>query len=94
MDPDDIRATNAVEVKWGAHAAGEKRTEWYTDEDRTTLAMLVDDGRFRLDLSDGGEVDSIRLDRHGDYAMWGPGVSHTWEAEEDSTIVTVRWPGE
>jgi hypothetical protein len=24
--------------------------------------------------------------------MWGPGVDHSWYAEEASTVLTVRWP--
>ncbi|WP_293330512.1 hypothetical protein [Microcoleus sp. CAWBG58] len=34
----------------------------------------------------------ILLSREGDYALWLPGVPHYWSAEEDSVIVTVRWP--
>jgi quercetin dioxygenase-like cupin family protein len=45
-------------------------------------------GRFRVDLS----VDSLVLEQEGDYAMWGPGIGHSWRAEEDSVVVTVRWP--
>jgi len=24
--------------------------------------------------------------------MWGPGVDHSWEALEESTVLAVRWP--
>jgi quercetin dioxygenase-like cupin family protein len=54
---------------------------------RTTVLLLVK-GRFRVDLS----VDSFVLEQEGDYAMWGPGIGHSWRAEEDSIVVTVRWP--
>lgn len=85
--PEDIRATGALEVKWGVHPAGQTRPEWSTDEERTTLVMLVS-GRFRVDLS----VSSVLLGRQGDYAVWGPGIDHSWQAEEDSVVVTIRWP--
>jgi quercetin dioxygenase-like cupin family protein len=32
-----------------------------------------------------------RLRAPGDYAMWGPGVRHTWRAEADSVVLTVRF---
>jgi quercetin dioxygenase-like cupin family protein len=86
-EADDIRATKDVEIKWGTHPAGEERAEWSTDEYRTTVILLVR-GRFSLNLS----VESVVLEREGDYVMWGPGVDHSWRAEEDSVVVTVRWP--
>ena len=86
-EADDPRASRAVEVKWGVHPAGEGREGWATDEQRTTLLILVR-GRFHLDLS----VASTTLEKEGDYAVWGPGIDHSWQAEEDSIVITVRWP--
>jgi hypothetical protein len=83
----DIRATPGVEVKWGIHPAGQRRDGWVTGEVRTTLLLLVS-GRFRLDLS----VGTTTLERQGDYVVWGPGIDHTWQAEADSVVITVRWP--
>lgn len=85
--PAGIRHTEAVEVKWGIHPAGQRRHEWVTDERRTTLIVLIS-GRFRVALSTG----SVLLERQGDYLVWGPGIDHTWHAEEDSVVITVRWP--
>jgi quercetin dioxygenase-like cupin family protein len=88
IDPaEGVRSTKDVEVKWGIHPAGDERTEWTADDQRTTLVLLVQ-GNFRIDLTE----DSIILDRQGDYALWGPGIDHSWEALSDSVIVTVRWP--
>jgi len=84
---DDVRASKAVEVKWGIHPTGEGRDAWHTDEQRTTVLLLVK-GRFRLDLS----VGTFLLQQEGDYAVWGPGIDHSWHAEEDSVVVTIRWP--
>jgi quercetin dioxygenase-like cupin family protein len=86
-DSDGIRASDVVEVKWGIHPAGESRDSWQTDEQRTTVIFLVK-GRFRLDLSAGTFV----LEHEGDYAVWGPGIDHSWHAEQDSVVITVRWP--
>ena len=86
-DSDDIRATNDVEIKWGNHSAGEERETWVTDDYRTTVIILVR-GRFRLNLG----AESILLEKRGDYVMWGAGIDHSWRAEDDSVVVTVRWP--
>ena len=72
MEPDDVRMTNDVEIKWGVHAAGDRREAWFEDEQRTTLLILVS-GRFRIDLSVGTAV----LAEQGDYAMWGPHIGHS-----------------
>jgi quercetin dioxygenase-like cupin family protein len=84
---DGPRQSNDVEVKWGIHPAGDERAEWATDEQRTTMVLLVS-GRFRVELSTG----PMLLERQGDYLVWGPGVEHSWHAEQDSTVITVRWP--
>jgi quercetin dioxygenase-like cupin family protein len=81
------RHTEALEVKWGIHPAGQKRPEWSTDETRTTLVLLVS-GQFKVELSTGEAL----LENQGDYLVWGPGIDHTWHAEADSVVVTVRWP--
>lgn len=88
IDPaEGVRSTKDVEVKWGIHPAGDKRPGWTADDQRTTLVLLVQ-GEFRIDLTEGSRV----LSEQGDYAMWGPGIDHSWEALADSVIITVRWP--
>jgi hypothetical protein len=82
-----VRSSKDIEVKWGMHPAGEKRHAWTADEQRTTLVLLVE-GNFRVDLTE----TSITLEKQGDYAAWGPGIDHSWEAISDSIVVTVRWP--
>jgi len=47
----------------------EGRGAWSTDEQRTTLLLLVR-GRFRLDLS----VASITLEREGDVTVRWPSI--------------------
>lgn len=81
------RSTQAVEVKWGLHPAGQTRAEWTEGDQRTTMVLLVS-GRFRIDLT----VASTTLERRGDYVVWGPGIDHSWQAEQDSTVITIRWP--
>jgi len=84
---DDPRSTSLLEVKWGVHKAGDGRPEWAVNAEATTLSILIQ-GRFRLQFPE----QEFLLSREGDYALWLPGVSHSWSAEEDSTVLTVRWP--
>ncbi|SES27253.1 signal peptidase I [Actinokineospora terrae] len=88
IDPSEgVRSSKDVEVKWGTHPAGDKRPEWTSDDQRTTLVVLVS-GHFRVDLTGGHHA----MTRPGDYVMWGAGVDHSWEALADSIVMTVRWP--
>jgi hypothetical protein len=32
------------------------------------------------------------LQNEGDDAMWGAGIDRSWRAEEDSIVMTARWP--
>lgn len=86
MPGGDPRHSEAVEIKWGVHPAGERRPGWVTDDPRSILSVLVS-GRFRIDLRDR----SVTLAEQGDYIVFN-GQDHTWEAEEASVVVSVRWP--
>jgi hypothetical protein len=86
--PEGLPRSEQVEIKWGVHTRDETRSGWATSGTATTLSMLVR-GRFRLTFETGEHL----LARSGDYALWGPGVAHRWQSEEDDTVVlTVRWP--
>lgn len=88
IDPaEGVRSSKDVEVKWGIHAAGERRHGWTSDDQRTTLVILVD-GHFSVKLTEG----TATLTRQGDYVTWGPGIDHYWEAHADSVVMTLRWP--
>lgn len=82
------RSTGDVEVKWGVHRAGEVRDGWASSEHATSLSVLLQ-GRYRLFFP---ERAAVVLARSGDYALWPAGVPHRWEIDEDSVILTVRWP--
>ncbi len=86
-EPGDPRHSEDVEIKWGVHPRGEERARWVRGEQRTTLLVLVS-GRFRVQLP-GRE---ILLAEQGDYVVWGRGTDHSWRAEEDAVVLTVRWP--
>ena len=53
IDPaEGVRSSTDVEVKWGIHPPGDKRGQWATDDERTTMVLLVQ-GTFRVDLTEG-----------------------------------------
>lgn len=87
MPDNDIRHTDDLEIKWGNHPQGDARDEWVTGETRTTVCILVS-GSFILEFPN----QQVKLQTQGDYVMWAEGTGHRWHAEEDSVIVTIRWP--
>lgn len=86
-DAADPRHSEALEIKWGVHPKGDERDRWVTGEGRTALLVLIS-GRFHVEFPGR----SVLLARQGDYVVWGPGVDHSWYAEEASVVLTVRWP--
>ena len=83
----DPRHSTDVEIKWGVHPIGDRRGRWATGETRTALLVLIS-GRFRMEFRNSSPV----LSEPGDYVVWGPGVDHSWYAEAESVVLTVRWP--
>lgn len=83
----DLRHSDDVEIKWGVHPRGDQRAVWAREERRTAFLILIS-GRFRLDFPG----DSVVLAEQGDYVVWAKGVDHSWYAEEESIVLTVRWP--
>lgn len=80
-DAGDPRHSESVEIKWGVHPCADERSEWVRGEERTALLVLIS-GRFRVELPGR----SVLLREQGDYVVWGRGV------EEESVVLTVRWP--
>jgi len=86
------RDTRQVSIKWGVHPTGELRPGgWAEGDELVTLSVLVS-GDFVLSFrTETGEVREVRLSRPGDYAIWTPGVRHTWRVAADCVVLTVRW---
>jgi quercetin dioxygenase-like cupin family protein len=87
IPPDDLRSTGAVELKWTTYTAGETRPSWAVNREATTISILIE-GHFRMRFLDG----DVLLRHPGDYALWRPGIPHSWAAEAASTVLTVRYP--
>jgi len=82
---------DALEIKWHQHTRGERRQGFAQSPKATTIVILVNGSlvtRFRL--SDG--IREIVLTSSGDYIAYGPCLDHSWEALEDSLVITVRFP--
>ncbi len=87
IEATDARSTEDVEIKWGVHAAGEARSQWAPAAEVTTISILIN-GKFCVKFP----CQDVLLSEPGDYVLWLPGVVHTWQAELDSIVLTVRYP--
>ena len=83
---DDPRHSEDIEIKWAIHPRGDQRSQWVAGEKRTAMLLLIS-GRFRVSLPDR----TVLLAEQGDYVVFH-GISHSWHAEENSVVLTVRWP--
>ncbi len=83
-----IRHTDAVEMKWGLHMAGDVRTDVNDRAGMHSLAILVT-GVFIIEFPTLGE--EVMLSNTGDYVLYGPDIAHSWRAIEASTVLTIRW---
>lgn len=82
-----LRHSDDVEIKWKNHTKGEERSEWATNETRTSIGILIR-GKVEMVFRDKTQI----LSKEGDYVMWGPSIDHKWRVLEDSLVITIRWP--
>ena len=97
------RADEDFQVKWAEHPRGDqgpKTTPDNLDDEgwllreparSVTISLLVR-GAFQIQFRLANRVETRRLERPGDYALWAVDVPHRWEAIEDSVVVTFRLP--
>ena len=83
------RHSRNVEVKWGVHPKGEGKPPPGTSRGLTTLSLLIS-GCFTLTFTK--ECRSVTLEKPGDYVIFPHDSQHYWIANEDSVIVSIRWP--
>jgi mannose-6-phosphate isomerase-like protein (cupin superfamily) len=84
---DNPLRTSELELKWYTHAKGETRSEWAPANSVKTLNILVR-GHFVLLFPDR----EIALEKEGDFVLFGPGTPHSFRSEQESLVLTVRWP--
>lgn len=92
VDEEPSRRHRDVEVSWCPHHKGACNQHGaVANRAAHTLTILIY-GRFRLTFASDGKVGSVLLSAPGDFALWVPGVAHDWLAEEETLLVSVRWP--
>jgi len=84
---DNPLRTSDLEIKWYTHAEGETRNEWAPGNPVKTLNILIR-GRFVLLFPD----EEVVLAKEGDFVLFGPDVPHSFRSEQESLVLTVRWP--
>lgn len=81
------RRFSDVELKWSVNRKGAKNEGIAYNKVAHSMAILVR-GKMQVEFTNG----NISLSQIGDYALWEPGVKHSWTALEDTITLSVRWP--
>jgi len=89
IESDNLFKNNEFEVNWGVHSKNEKKSQATANKIAKTLSILI---KGKLVLKFQEDNKEIVLAKVGDYVFWDANVFHTWEALEDSTTLTIRWP--
>jgi quercetin dioxygenase-like cupin family protein len=76
-----------VEVKWTIHTQGETRPQWSPPSSVRTLNLLVR-GKFTVLFPE----EEVTMQKEGDFVLFGPGVAHSFRCDEESLVLTIRWP--
>jgi len=87
------RKAKNVCVKWFVHRTSQP-VKWGRKKPTSkgrTISLLAGDGEFELVFWQGDQEYKVILNRPGDFAIWGPGLEHSWKPIQTSTIVTIRW---
>jgi quercetin dioxygenase-like cupin family protein len=85
-----LRATEAIEIKWGLHDAGE-RSPWKSQRGKKAVTLLLA-GKFVVQVRSGRRTETFTLRSLGDFVVWEDDSEHRWEAITNAVIITVRWP--
>ena len=86
-----LRRQTDVEMKWGIHPDGEKRSHPWANQRATTISVLIE-GSLRVTFYIDGTEQEVTLRTKGDYVAFGPEVVHRWEAVGDTIVLSVRFP--
>ena len=80
-------------VKWFVHDPADP-PEWGQAKPPSTgrtLSLLAGLGAFELCFRRGEDEAEVVLEEPGDFALWGPGLTHSWRVLAPSVVLTVRW---
>jgi hypothetical protein len=99
--PEGAQVVEGLALKWFAHSPADP-PEWGEGKPLSTgrtVSLLAGAGAFELWFarrgeaggSDGSAEVSVLLEEPGDFALWGPGLTHRWRVWQPSLVVTLRW---
>ncbi|MBD3886296.1 hypothetical protein IFO70_31890 [Phormidium tenue FACHB-886] len=89
--------SHTIHAKWMEHPIGDDRgTDKPLSNGRTISILVSEFGRFRLEFSTDenfpdDQVVTHRLEKHGDFVIWGENIHHRWFVDERCVILTFRW---
>jgi hypothetical protein len=86
-----LRHQTDVELKWGVHSDGEKRSHPWANGNGTTISVLIE-GTIQITFHVDGASQVVTLRKAGDYVVFGPDVVHSWEAISHTIVVSIRFP--
>jgi hypothetical protein len=86
-----LRHQTGVELKWGIHKDGDRRSLPWAHGNATTISILVT-GILHVSLHRPDTVETVTLRQPGDYIAFGPHTVHSWEANGDTSVLSVRFP--
>lgn len=86
-----LRHQTGVELKWGVHKDGERRSHPWANGNATTISILIR-GALRVEFHLGGALQVALLQNEGDYVVFEPDVVHSWEATGETLVLSVRFP--
>ena len=86
-----LRHQTDVELKWGIHKDGEKRSHPWANGNATTISVLID-GLLHVTFHQDGTSRVVTLREPGDYIAFGPEMVHSWEAVGETIVLSVRFP--
>lgn len=81
------RRFSDVELKWSVNKKGARNEGVAYNKVAHSMAILIR-GKMQVEFTNA----TIALSTTGDYALWKPGVKHSWSALEDTITLSVRWP--
>lgn len=86
-----LRHQDDVELKWGIHPDGHKRSQAWANGNGTTVSVLIQ-GTLKVEFPGEAAPQVVTLEKQGDYVIFGPDVIHSWEAVGHTIVLSVRFP--
>ena len=86
-----LRHQTDVELKWGIHADGEKRSQPWANGNGTTISVLIQ-GTIKVTFQSSETPQVVTLSTAGEYVIFAPDVVHSWEATDHTIVLSVRFP--